>query len=247
MQSSQTNSTNLFTSPANVQQQDTSADAFIRLVDVVKVYPGRAGGVKALKGISLEINRGEFLVITGRSGSGKTTLINLLTGLDHLTSGEIWVNGNPVHKFNEEQAASWRGKNAGVVFQSFHLIPTLTVLQNVTLPMDFAGRGTIRQRQERGLALLKQLEIETHAYKLPSQVSGGQQQRIAIARSLANDSPLLAADEPTGSLDSSTAQTVVAIFKELVKQGKTVVLVTHDHDLANEADRVLTLNDGQIQ
>jgi putative ABC transport system ATP-binding protein len=218
----------------------------IRLVDVVKVYQSLSGPVKALKGINIEINRGEFWVITGRSGAGKTTLVNLLAGLDQLTSGEIWVDGRPVHKFNQEQSAQWRGQNVGVVFQSFHLIPSLTVLQNVTLPMDFAKRGTLQQRKQRGVELLKEVEIEEHAYKRPAMVSGGQQQRIAIARSLANDPPLVVADEPTGSLDSKTAQSVFGIFEGLAEAGKTVIMVTHDHDFAKKAKHTLILDDGLI-
>jgi len=222
-------------------------DVLIRMVDVVKVYPGRSGPVKALKGINLEIGRGEFWVITGRSGAGKTTLVNLLTGLDQVTSGEIWVGDKPVHKFTQEQSAKWRGQNVGVVFQSFHLIPALTVIQNITLPMDFASRGTLRQRNERGLGLLKQMDIETHAHKFPSQMSGGQQQRIAIARSLANDPALLVADEPTGSLDSKTAQIIFGIFESLAETGKTVIMVTHDPDFAKKARHSLVLDDGAIR
>jgi putative ABC transport system ATP-binding protein len=221
-----------------------AARPFIRIQDVVKVYHSRSGAVTALKGISLEIDPGQFVVISGRSGSGKTTLINLLTGLDRLTSGEIWVGETPVHKLNEGRAAAWRGQTVGVVFQAFHLIPTLTALQNVTLPMDFARRGSVRQRQARGLGLLAAVDIEQQAHKRPAQVSGGQQQRIAIARSLANDPALLVADEPTGSLDSSTAAGVVAIFKALAAQGKTVIMATHDPDLAARADRVIRLSDG---
>jgi putative ABC transport system ATP-binding protein len=219
----------------------------IRLVEVVKVYTTQSSPVRALKGIHLEVRQGEFLAITGRSGSGKTTLINLLSGLDKVTSGEIWVGHTPIHTLGEGQAAAWRGKNIGVIFQSFHLIPTLTVLQNVTLPMDFAGRETVRQRKERGMALLNQLGIEQHAHKRPAQVSGGQQQRVAIARSLANDSPVLVADEPTGSLDSKTAQSVIEIFRELADKGKTVVMVTHDLELASSANRMITLFDGEIR
>jgi putative ABC transport system ATP-binding protein len=221
--------------------------SLIRMVDVVKIYQSRSGSIKALKGINLDIQRGEFVVITGRSGAGKTTLVNLLAGLNQLTSGEIWVDDKPIYRFNQEQSARWRGQHVGVVFQSFQLIPALTVLQNVTLPMDFAGRGTLRQRKERGLSLLQQLGIEEHAYKLPSQVSGGQQQRVAIARSLANDSPLLVADEPTGSLDSKTAQSVFEIFEALANAGKTVVMVTHDRDFAKKVKHSLILDDGEIR
>jgi putative ABC transport system ATP-binding protein len=235
-----------FSQTQKTAHQDGIPTAMIHLAQVVKVYPGPSNPVTALKGISMEVRRGEFLAITGRSSAGKTTLLNLLTGLDHLTSGEIWVDDTAVHRLNEEQATIWRGKNVGVIFQSFQLLPTLTVLQNVTLPMDFAGRGSLRQRQERGMALLTQLEIEQHAHKRPAQISGGQQQRVAIARALANDSALVVADEPTGSLDSQTAQGVVTIFKELSKEGKTVIMVTHDPELANTADRIITLSDGEI-
>jgi len=235
-----------FSRTQKTAKQDGIPTTMIHLAQVVKVYPSPSNPVTALKGISMEVRRGEFLAITGRSSAGKTTLLNLLTGLDHLTSGEIWVEDTAVHRLNEEQATIWRGKNVGVIFQSFQLIPTLTVLQNVTLPMDFAARGSLRQRQERGMALLTQLEIAQHAYKRPAQVSGGQQQRIAIARALANDSALVVADEPNGSLDSQTAQGVVVIFKELSKQGKTVVMVTHDPELASTADRIITLSDGEI-
>ena len=221
-------------------------NTLIRLEQVVKVYPGQSGVLQALKGIDMEMDQGEFVAITGRSGSGKTTLVNMLTGLDHLTSGEVWVGDTPVHHLSEEQAASWRGQNVGVVFQSFHLIPTLTALQNVTLPMDFAHRGTLRERQERGIELLTQFGLKEHIHKRPSQVSGGQQQRIAIARALANDPQLIVADEPTGSLDSVTARDVFKIFSDLALQGKRVLVVTHDFDLAQRANRIFVLVDGEI-
>jgi putative ABC transport system ATP-binding protein len=238
--------TRLFTKTKAATALPDEATVLIRMLDVVKIYPNESNPVKALNGINLEVRRGEFLAITGRSGSGKTTLLNLLSGLDRPTSGEIWVNNKPVHRFSEDLAAGWRGENIGIIFQSFHLIPSLTILQNVTLPMDFSGWGTLRQRQERGMALLAQLDIEQHAHKRPSQISGGQQQRVAIARSLSNNSSLLVADEPTGSLDSHTAQGVISIFKSLSKQQKTVVMVTHDAELARTADRIISLSDGEI-
>lgn len=218
----------------------------IKLNQVVKTYHGLAGEVMALKGVDLQVRTGEFVAITGKSGSGKTTLINLITGLDRPTSGEIWVSGAAVHKLRPEKAASWRGQTVGVVFQTFELIPTLSVLHNVTLPMDFANRYTIGRQRRRGLELLKQVEIAEHAHKLPSQVSGGQQQRVAIARAMANDPPILVADEPTGSLDSVTSDAVIDLFETLVTQGKTVVLVTHDKDVAQRATRQIVLTDGQI-
>jgi putative ABC transport system ATP-binding protein len=221
-------------------------EPLIDLRQVVKKYEDLAGTVVALKGIDLQVQPGEFLVVTGKSGAGKTTLVNVITGLDRSTAGEIWVSGTPVHKLGVERAARWRGQTVGVVFQSFELLPTLTVLQNVTLPMDFAHRYSIRQRRERGMHLLEQMEIADHAHKPPSAVSGGQQQRVAIARAMANDPPILVADEPTGSLDSVTAGSVLRVFEDLADQGKTVVLVTHDEDVARRATRTITLSDGGI-
>ncbi len=218
----------------------------IELHKVVKTYPSLAGPVTALNGIDLQVDRGEFLVITGKSGSGKTTLVNMISGLDLLSAGELWVGGAPVHLFKPEKAARWRGQNLGVVFQSFDLLPTLTVLQNVMLPMDFAARYSSREQRRRALDLLEQVDILEHAHKIPSALSGGQQQRAAIARALANDPAILLADEPTGSLDSSTAETVLDIFSDLVRQGNTVVLVTHDRDAARRGTRSITLADGQI-
>jgi len=218
----------------------------IDLRQVVKRYEGLAGAVVALKGIDLQVHPGEFLVVTGKSGSGKTTLVNMITGLDRSTSGEIWVDGTPVHKLGAERAAGWRGKTVGVVFQTFELLPTLSVLRTVMLPVDFAHRYSMRQRRERALHLLEQVEIAEHAHKPPTAVSGGQQQRVAIARAMANDPPILVADEPTGSLDSVTASSVLDVFEALVVRGKTVVLVTHDRDIANRATRTIALLDGEI-
>jgi len=218
----------------------------IDLRQVVKSYKSQAVAVVALKGINLQVKEGEFVVVTGKSGAGKTTLVNMITGLDRSTSGEIWVAGTPLHKLGMEQAAGWRGRTVGVVFQSFELLPTLTVLQNVMLPMDFAHKYSLRQRRERAMRLLEQMEIADHAHKLPSAVSGGQQQRVAIARALANDPPILAADEPTGSLDSATAGSVLRLFEDLVDQGKTILLVTHDKDIAGRATQAITLTDGEV-
>lgn len=226
--------------------KNSNSEPLIHLQQVMKKYESLAGDVVALKGIDLQVHTGEFVVVTGKSGAGKTTLVNMITGLDKSTSGEIWVDGTPVHKLGAEKAARWRGQNVGVVFQSFELLPTLTVLQNVTLPMDFARRYSIRQQRKRAMHLLEQMGIAEHAHKLPSAVSGGQQQRVAIARAMANDPPILIADEPTGSLDSVTAGTVLEVFEDLVEQGKTVVLVTHDEDIARRATRTITLADGEI-
>jgi putative ABC transport system ATP-binding protein len=223
-----------------------SKQPLIDLHAVVKVYHSLAGSVTALKGVEFEIYQGEFLVVTGKSGSGKTTLVNIITGLDRLTSGEIWVAGAPLHRFSTEKAAKFRGRSMGVVFQSFELLPTLTVLQNVMLPMDFAQRYSVREQRQRALTLLEQVDIAEHAKKYPAALSGGQQQRLAIARAMANDPAILVADEPTGSLDSATAKAVIDIFEELALQGKTILMVTHDRDIAKRGSRIITLSDGEI-
>jgi putative ABC transport system ATP-binding protein len=218
----------------------------IKMHNVVKEYRGLAGAVVALKDICLDVRRGEFLVVTGKSGAGKTTLVNVMTGLDRATAGEIWVGGAPVHRLSPDKAARWRGQTVGVVFQTFELLPTLSVMQNVMLPMDFAHKLGSRRRRERALHLLEQVGIAEHARKPPTAVSGGQQQRVAIARALANDPALIVADEPTGSLDSATAAAVLDVFAALAAEGKTVVLVTHDKDVAARGTRAITLADGKI-
>lgn len=229
-----------------VRSDQTASQPLIDLHHVVKVYNGLAGAVTALNSIDLQVFQGEFLVVTGKSGSGKTTLVNVVTGLDRSTSGEIWVAGAPLHRFSTEKAAKLRGKTMGVVFQSFELLPTLTVLQNVMLPMDFARRYSLREQRQRAMHLLEQVDILEHAKKLPTALSGGQQQRLAIARAMANDPAILVADEPTGSLDSATAAAVIDLFVDLVRQGRTVLLVTHDKDVAKRGSRVVTLSDGEM-
>lgn len=218
----------------------------IELRQVVKTYKSLGGEVTALNGVNLRVARSEFLVVTGKSGSGKTTLVNMITVLDRSTSGEVWVDGVAVNKLSSDQAAKWRGQTLGVVFQSFELLPTLTVLQNVMLPMDFANRYPVREQRQRALDLLEQVGIAEHALKLPSALSGGQQQRVAIARALANDPAILVADEPTGSLDSATASAVIDVFVNLAAQGRTILLVTHDRDIAKRGSRVIALLDGEI-
>jgi putative ABC transport system ATP-binding protein len=224
----------------------TMSTAIIELHRVVKKYQGKTSSVTALKGIDLRVNAGEFVVVLGKSGAGKTTLVNLISGIDRPTSGAICVAGTSVHALNEDARAAWRGRNVGVVFQFFQLLPTLTVLQNVMLPMDFAGCYSLREQKERAMRLLDQVGIADHAHKLPSAMSGGQQQRIAIARALACDPPVLLADEPTGSLDSATAGEVLHVFDELVHQGKTLLMVTHDKDMVKRAGRTVLLADGEI-
>jgi len=218
----------------------------VKLHHVVKVYDTGEVPFTALRGIDLEMRTGEFVGIIGKSGSGKTTLINMITGIDHPTSGEVIIGGTAVHELNENQLARWRGRTIGVVFQFFQLLPTLTVLENVLLPMDFCSMYAPRERVERGMYLLEQVELADQAHKLPARLSGGQQQRAAIARALANDPPILAADEPTGNLDSKTADAVFGLFEQLVEKGKTIIMVTHDNDLAARVRRAIHVSDGMI-
>jgi putative ABC transport system ATP-binding protein len=221
-------------------------DTLMSLRDVKKAYKTEAGDFYALKGIDLEIRPGEFVGVVGKSGSGKSTLINMITGIDRPTSGEIWVNDQPIHGLDENRMARWRGRSMGVVFQFFQLLPTLTVVENVMLPMDFCRLFTPKERRERAMALLAQVEMADQARKLPSQISGGQAQRVAIARSLATDPPIVMADEPTGNLDSRTADAVFRLFEGLVARGKTFLMVTHDNELANRLHRVVTIADGML-
>ena len=221
-------------------------DYLIELRDVVKTYEGAAGKFTALKSINLQVDPGEFVAVMGKSGSGKSTLINMITGIDRPTSGEVLVGDTAVHKLSEGQIAVWRGKNVGVVFQFFQLLPTLTVVENIMLPMDFCDMFTMREREERAMHLLEQVNMAEHARKLPTAISGGQQQRVAIARALANEPPILVADEPTGNLDSVTAGSIFELFYEQVANGKTILVVTHDVDLAQLASRTVVLVDGEI-
>ena len=222
-------------------------DALIRVTDLRKAYRTPAGDFYALQGVDLTVRKGEFLAVLGKSGAGKSTLINMITGIDRPTGGEILVGDRSVDKMSEDQIAAWRGQNVGVVFQFFQLLPMLTCVQNVIMPMDFAGLyGGSRERRERALSLLERVDIAEHADKLPSAVSGGQRQRVAIARALANDPQLLAADEPTGNLDSKTTDAMFDLFAGLVDEGKTVLLVTHDRDLAKRAGRRVRIVDGRI-
>jgi putative ABC transport system ATP-binding protein len=217
---------------------------FIRLRGVDKVYRTAAGDFRALKGIDLQIEAGEFVAIYGKSGAGKTTLVNMLTGVDRVSAGEVWVGDTPVHKLSDSRLALWRGRSLGIIYQSFYLMPTLSLLDNVMLPMDFCGLYHPRRSPQRALELLDAVELHAHAYKLPSAISGGQQQRVAIARALANDPPLIVADEPTGRLDSATAEHIFQIFLSLAAEGRTILMVTHDESLARRVTRSLTLTDG---
>jgi putative ABC transport system ATP-binding protein len=218
----------------------------IELHKLVKAYETAAGPFLALRDIELFVDRGEFVAVIGKSGSGKSTLINMITGIDKPTAGQVLIGDVAVHTLNENQIAEWRGRNVGVVFQFFQLLPTLTVAENVMLPMDFCGLYPGRQRRERALHLLDQVEMIEQADKLPTAISGGQQQRAAIARALANDPPIVVADEPTGNLDSKTAEAVFHLFESLIDEGKTILMVTHDEDLTRRATRTVIITDGRI-
>ena len=229
-----------------ISKTSEKSDSLIRLRKIVKTYYTAAGDFLVLKGIDADFQRGEFVGVIGKSGSGKSTLINMITGIDRPTSGEVYVEGVPVHSLSESEMAAWRGRNLGIVFQFFQLLPMLSLQENVMLPMDFCNMYESRERPERAMALLKLVGMEDHARKLPSAISGGQQQRVAIARALANDPPIIIADEPTGNLDSRTAGHVFEMFEKMVEQGKTIVMVTHDIGLAKRIDRTLLIADGEI-
>lgn len=219
----------------------------IELRDVVKEYRTGAGVFRALKGVSLNVHTHEFVAIIGKSGSGKSTLINMITGIDRPTSGQVLVGDTAVHTLSESRMAEWRGRHLGVIFQFFQLLPTLTLIENVMLPMDFCNMYAPRERPERAMHLLEQVGMESNAHKMPAACSGGQQQRAAIARALANDPPILVADEPTGNLDSRTAEDVFALFHRLVADGKTILMVTHDEDFAQRVTRAVHVADGEVK
>jgi putative ABC transport system ATP-binding protein len=222
------------------------ADVLIELRDVDKIYAGPAGGHTALTGCNLSIARGEFTAIVGQSGSGKSTLLNLIAGIDRPTRGAISIDGTALQDLPEHALSAWRGKAVGIVFQFFQLLPTLTSIENVMLPMDFCRRWPARERRPRALALLARLGVADQADKLPGALSGGQQQRVAIARALANEPALLLADEPTGNLDSRSATALLDLFAELVAAGQTLVMVTHDRSAQRYASRTITLVDGRV-
>jgi putative ABC transport system ATP-binding protein len=225
----------------------------IELRNVSKTYSTAAGDFVALKDINLKVNVGEFVGIVGKSGAGKSTLLNMINGVDQLTSGEVLVAERAdgpnisVHEMSEDQRARWRGQKMGVVYQSFQLLPMLTLIENITLPMDLSDNYKPRESKERAMQLLQLVELDEHANKLPAYISGGQQQRVAIARALANDPPILVADEPTGSLDSITADHIFDVFEHLVSdQKKTIIMVTHDAGLVSRFSRNLTITDGEL-
>ena len=226
---------------------ESSKIAILEVRNLFKSYRTPAGEIPALSGVDLTIRQGEFIVVYGKSGAGKSTLVNLITGIDRPDQGEVLVNGNSIQDMDEDQRARWRGLNMGVVFQFFQLLPSINLIRNVTIPMEFCGLYSNKERKARSLDLLKQVGIAEHAHKKPAHISGGQQQRAAIARALANDPPILIADEPTGNLDSHTAKEILDLFSEFTRLGKTLLIVSHDKSIASRADRMVEIADGVIQ
>jgi putative ABC transport system ATP-binding protein len=234
-----------------VSLEEPQGDPLIEIKQVKKAYKTAAGDFWALKGLSFNVYPGEFVGIIGKSGAGKSTLLNIITGVDQLTTGEVIIRSDhnkpvSIHQMSQSDLALWRGLNIGVIYQSFQLLPMLTLVDNVMIPMDLCGLYRSTASREKAMNLLRMVEIEEHAQKLPAYISGGQQQRVAIARALANDPPILIADEPTGSLDSNTAETIFEIFEELIQRGKTIIMVTHDNNLAPRFTRRIILADGEI-
>jgi putative ABC transport system ATP-binding protein len=213
----------------------------IEMKRIVKTFHTPAGDFQALKGIDVSFYEGEFVAVVGRSGSGKSTLVNMITGIDHPTSGSVVIGGVEIHRLSEGKMSIWRGKNLGIVFQFYQLLPMLTLLENVLLPMDFAGVIPAEAREDRARSLLDLVGLLDYAEELPAEISGGQQQSAAIARALANDPPMIIADEPTGNLDSRTANAVFSVFTRLAAEGKTIIMVTHDHSLARRTGRSVFL------
>jgi putative ABC transport system ATP-binding protein len=218
----------------------------IRVQGIKKVFKSGAGEFTALDNINLDFYPGEFVGIVGKSGSGKSTLANMITGIDHPSAGEIVIEGQVITGMNESDMSIWRGNNLGIVFQFYQLLPTLTLLENVILPMDFCNRFDVSEREARARSLLDMVGLADLADKLPAMTSGGQQQTAAIARALANDPPILIADEPTGNLDTRTAETVFTLFCKLADEGKTIIMVTHDPSLAERTSRIVKLQDGKV-
>mgnify|MGYP001030557589 CR=1 FL=1 len=224
----------------------THQEALIRVKSLVKTYQTGPTDLEALRAIDLTVFPNEYVGMIGKSGAGKTTLINMLSGVDQITSGEVHVNGTAVHSMQEDELALWRGLNIGVIYQSFHLLPMLSLVDNITLAMDFCGKYKPGESEEYAMELLEQVELAEHAKKQPAYISGGQKQRVAIARALANDPAVILADEPTGRLDSVTSETIFRIFDQLIENGKTIFVVSHERTLAKRVMRVIELEDGQI-
>ena len=225
-------------------QTISSNGELIQMRRVVKTFKNAAGDFTVLHGIDLTVHKGDFVAVVGKSGSGKSTLLNMITGIDHPTSGEVVIGGTDIYKMTESQRSLWRGKNLGIVFQFFQLLPMLTLLENVMLPMDYVGMYDFDERPKKAMGLLEMVGLEKQAHTLPLAVSTGQQQAAAIARALATNPPLLVADEPTGNLDSRAADMIIDLFEELVENGKTIVMVTHDPSMTSRTSRTVTLSDG---
>lgn len=226
--------------------RNSSGSNLVSLRNLSKSYESAGSAVEVLRNINLDISQGERVAIVGKSGSGKTTLINLITGIDGPTSGDIIIQGQSIKHLSQNALAQWRGENIGIVFQFFQLIPTLNIQENILLPMDFCNQFTPRKRAARAMELLDRVGLIEHAFKLPAALSGGQQQRVAIARAMANDPPLLVADEPTGNLDSINADQIMQLFTQLAREGKTIITVSHERDISQHVDRIITLKDGEI-
>ncbi len=227
--------------------QDRAVRPLIELNEVGKFYPVGDGVFKALHRINLRVEAGEFVAVVGRSGSGKTSLMNVICGIDQADEGSINIAGTDINRLNQSALARWRGTTIGIVFQSFQLLPSLTIIENVMLPMDFCNTYPAAQRRHKAQSLLIKLGIAEQADKLPGALSGGQQQRAAIARALANDPPIILADEPTGNLDSETTQSIMQLFAQLVVEGKTLLMVTHERDFSRYFHRTICLRDGQLE
>ncbi len=218
----------------------------IQMQDIVKTYHTTAGDFTALRGVDLSLEQGEFAALIGKSGSGKSTLLNMLTGIDHPTGGQVLVDGKDIYALTESQRSLWRGRNLGIVFQFFQLLPMLNLMENVMLPMDYVGMYEIDQRPKKALELLELVGLKEQAQHLPRAVSRGQQQSAAIARALATDAPILVADEPTGNLDSRSAGKIIDLFEELSRRGKTILMVTHDPSMTERASRTIFISDGEL-
>jgi ABC-type lipoprotein export system ATPase subunit len=228
------------------QKQPVQAETIIQLHKIVKTFKNAAGEFTVLRGVDLALQKGEFVAIVGKSGSGKSTLLNMITGIDHPSSGRVVIGGTDIYSMSESQRSLWRGKNLGVVFQFFQLLPMLTLLENVMLPMDYVGIYDFDERPRRAMELLKLVGLEGQANKLPVAVSTGQQQSAAIARALATDPPILCADEPTGNLDSRSADGIIELFDALAKNGKTIAMVTHDPSMTERTSRTVIIADGEL-
>jgi putative ABC transport system ATP-binding protein len=223
------------------------SEPLIQVSNLVKTYDTPAGPMNVLRGIDIEINRGNFIALVGPAGGGKTTFLNMITGIDKPTTGEVIVDGIDVSNSSERKLTRWRGRSIGIVFQFFQLLPTLTVLENVIMPMDFCNTYAPNERREKAMALLERFDIDDQAHKTPDMLSGGQQQRVAIARALANNPPLIIGDEPTGNLDRMSAAVVFETFFEMQEQGHTIIIVTHDREIVRDVPTVLHMKDGLIE